>query len=123
MKGHTFERCLVEVMIEMAEKKGLKHKPLAIAAWKDRKDAGTKWRKIRNGTDPRGFQIDDAYDLAVAMGVSFVELCGMAQGRLVQLESYQNEAVLPLKNEEQENNKNSIQRPIQSIENEARDGY
>lgn len=83
MNGHIFERCLVEVMTEMAEKKGLKHKPLAIVAWPDRKDPGTKWRKIRNGTDPRGFQVQDAYDLATAMGISFLELCEMAQGLLL----------------------------------------
>lgn len=89
MNGHAFERCLVEIMAEMAEKKGLKHKPLAIAAWPDRKDPGTKWRKIRNGTDPRGFQVQDAYDLALAMGISFLELCGMAQGLLLQTTNQQ----------------------------------
>lgn len=103
MKGHEFERILVETMVDIAERKGFKHQPLAIAAWKDKKDPGTKWRKIRNGTEPRGFQIDDAYDLALAMGVSFVELCGMAQGRLMQANPVQPQAeAVPLKNAESE---------------------
>lgn len=86
MKGNEFERCLVEVMATVAEQKGFKHKPLAERAWPDRKDPGTKWRKIRNGSDPRGLRVEDAYDLAVAMDVSFIEICGIAQGRLMQSE-------------------------------------
>lgn len=112
MNGNQFERCLVEVMTEVAEQKGFKHKPLAIAAWKERKDPGTKWRKIRNGTDPRGFQVQDAYDLALAMGASFVELCGMAQGRLMLVGSLRQQAAEPhSKNEAQENQESYIHRP------------
>ncbi len=110
MNGHAFERCLVEIMAEMAEKKGLKHKPLAIAAWPDRKDPGTKWRKIRNGTDPRGFQVQDAYDLALAMGISFLELCGMAQGLLLQTTNQQVQK--PISPEEQKSR--SIDMPGQT---------
>ena len=84
MKGTEFERCLVAVITEVAEKKGFKHKPLAESAWPDKKDPGTKWRKIRNGTEPRGLQTKDAYDLVLAMGMSFVELCGIAQGRMLE---------------------------------------
>jgi hypothetical protein len=87
MNKLNFERYLVEVMAELAEKKGLKHKPLAIGAWPEAKDPGTKWRKIRNGKEPRGFRVQDAYNLALAMGISFIELCGIAQGRLMQAET------------------------------------
>lgn len=84
MTGSSFERRLVEVIQDLSTQKGLKQKPLAMAAWPDRKDAGTKWRKIRNGTEPRGLRVCDAYALAEAMGVSFVELCGLAQARLME---------------------------------------
>ena len=84
MKGLDFERCLVDVIAEVLEKRGFKHKPLAEKAWKGKKDPGTKWRKIRNGTYPRGLKVEDAYSLVAAMGMSFVELCGMAQGRMLE---------------------------------------
>ena len=57
----------------------------AIRAWPDRQDAGTKWRKIRNGTDLRGVQVYDAYDLAMAIRVSFVEVCGLAKAKMLSM--------------------------------------
>lgn len=84
MNGNKFERCLVAVITEIAEKNGFRHKPLAERAWPNKKDPGTKWRKIRNGAEPRGLQVDDAYDLVMAMGMSFLELCGIAQGRMLE---------------------------------------
>lgn len=84
MDGMTYERCLVEVLSRLIEDRGLKHKPTAILAWPQRSDPGTKWRKIRNGTDPRGLQVCDAYDLATAIGISFVEACGLAQALFLQ---------------------------------------
>ena len=85
MEGNSFERSLVTALVETAKAKGYKAKPLAELAWPDRKDAGTKWRKIRNGTEPRGLRVCDAYDLAQAMGVSFVEVCGLAQAMLLKM--------------------------------------
>lgn len=99
MKGKIFERCLVEAMIDAIERQGLKHKPVAISAWGDRKDPATKWRKIRNGTEPRGLQIQDAYDLAFAIGISFLDLCGSAQHKMQELNKLDNK-VAPLKKEE-----------------------
>ena len=85
MDGKSFERMLVTALFEAAKARGYKAKPHAEAAWPDRKDAGTKWRKIRNGTEPRGLRVCDAYDLAQAMGVSFLEVCGLAQAMLLNL--------------------------------------
>ena len=87
MDGYTFERCLVGALSEMARARGWKAKPLAEKAWPQSKAAGTKWRKIRNGTEPRGLQVCDAYDLAQAMGVSFLEVCGLAQAMLLKMET------------------------------------
>ena len=83
MKGYEFERALVDVIIEISLKKGLKAKPLAEMAWPHRKDAGTKWRKIRNGDPPRELSVRDAYDLACAMGISITDLCGVAQTKIL----------------------------------------
>ena len=52
-------------------------------AWPHRKDAGTKWRKIRNGDPPRELSVRDAYDLACAMGISITDLCGVAQTKIL----------------------------------------
>lgn len=83
MEGNLFERCLVKSIEEVAKANKWKQKPLAVAAWGDRvKDPGTKWRKIRNGTDPRGLLVCDAFDLAEAMGESFVEICGLAMAKM-----------------------------------------
>ena len=86
MNGYEFERSLVELFVEFTKKKGLKAKPLAMTAWPDRKDAGTKWRKIRNGDSPRELTVRDAYDLSAALGVSFTEMCGIVQGRAIEAE-------------------------------------
>lgn len=86
MNGYEFERSLVELFVEFTQKKGLKAKPLAVSAWPDRKDAGTKWRKIRNGDAPRELTVRDAYDLSLALGVSFTEMCGIVQGRATEAE-------------------------------------
>lgn len=78
--GEQYERCLIAALQEAIEERGLKHKPTAEAAWPDQKDAGTRWRKIRN--DPRArLNIGDAYDLANTIGVSFLEICGIAQAK------------------------------------------
>lgn len=81
MNGELFERCLVDAIQDIADENNIKHKPLAEKAWPDCKDPGTKWRKIRNGTEPRGLYVCDAYDLVEALGVSFLEVWGIAQNK------------------------------------------
>lgn len=83
MEGKDFETAFIEVVSELAKKNGIKHKPLAIKAWPQKKDPGTKWRSIRNGTG--GLGVGEAYDLASALGISFLEICGLAQARLLEL--------------------------------------
>ena len=83
MKGFLFERALVELVSEISLKKGIKAKPLAEKACPNRKDAGTKWRKIRNGDPPQELSVRDAYDLACAMGISITDLCGAAQTKVL----------------------------------------
>lgn len=85
MNGLQFERALVELIADLSTKKGLKAKPLAEIAWPHRKDAGTKWRKIRNGDAPRELSVRDAYDLACAMGVSITDLCGAVQSKALEI--------------------------------------
>ncbi|MDY0258480.1 MAG: hypothetical protein RBR41_02290 [Desulfovibrio sp.] len=84
MNGFQFERALVELISEISLKKGIKAKPLAEKAWTQRKDAGTKWRKIRNGDPPQELSVRDAYDLACAMGVSITDLCGAVQSKALE---------------------------------------
>lgn len=82
MDGAKFERYMVEALTELIEQKGLRHKPVALLAWPDHGDPATKWRKIRNGSEPRGLRVCDAYDMAAAIGVSFLEVCSMATEKL-----------------------------------------
>ncbi len=86
MKGILFERAFVELVSEISLKKGIKAKPLAEKAWPNRKDAGTKWRKIRNGQPPQELSVRDAYDLAGAMGISITDLCGAAQTKMLEMD-------------------------------------
>lgn len=84
MDGYLFERCVVETIAELAKLRGLGQKPLAEKAWPDSTSADSKWRYIRRADNPRGLQLCDAYDLACALGMSFVEVCGLAQAKLMQ---------------------------------------
>ena len=89
MKGYEFERELVAVIVEIAARKGIKAKPLAEKAWGVNGTSAVKWRKIRNGDDPRGLMVRDAFMLAEALGESFSEICAAAkiniQARLLEL--------------------------------------
>lgn len=98
MNGYEFERALVELFVEVSKGKGFKSKPLAVAAWPDRKDPGTKWRKIRNGKPPRELNVRDAYNLATALGISFTELCGAVQGKAFTKEISSQSLPVPEKN-------------------------
>lgn len=84
MNGYQFERAFVDLVSEISLGKGIKAKPLAEKAWPHRKDAGTKWRKIRNGDPPQELTMRDAYDLACAMGVSITDLCGAIQSKALE---------------------------------------
>lgn len=93
MNGFQFERFFVQLVSEISFEKGLKAKPLAEKAWPLLKDAGTKWRKIRNGDPPQELSMRDAYDLACAMGVSITDLCGAVQSKALKMEiKYANSA-------------------------------
>lgn len=81
MNGLDFERKMVGVLVELAEKKGVKAAPLARAAWPEHKDAATKWRKIRNADPPQELSMRDAVDLANTLGISMAALCGIVEGR------------------------------------------
>lgn len=87
MDGQEFERRLVELFVEISKSHGVKAKPLAERAWPRTKDAGTKWRKIRNGAEPRGLSVRDAFDLASALGVGLTEMCGIVQGRALTIQA------------------------------------
>lgn len=84
MDGYLFERCIVETIAELAALRGIKQKPLAKKAWPDNAQADNKWRYIRKLEKPRGLQVCDAYDLVSALGMSFTEVCGLAQAKLLQ---------------------------------------
>ena len=81
MNGIDFERKVVGLLVELAEKKGVKAAPLARTAWSTHKDAATKWRKIRNADPPQELTMRDAVDLANALGISMGTLCGIVEGR------------------------------------------
>lgn len=84
MEGYLFERAVVEVFIDISELNGVKAAPLSRHAWPDAKDAPTKWRKIRNSSPPQEMTVRDAHRMALALGVTLAEVCGMAVGRMLE---------------------------------------
>lgn len=82
MNGYDFERCLVETIEQLAELRGIKQEPMAKKAFPDFKSPGARWRQIRNLG--QRLAVRDAVELAEILGMSFVEVCGLAQAKLMQ---------------------------------------
>lgn len=113
MNGINFERLFVDTVVELSKKKGIKATHLSKAAWAHNKDTATKWRKIRNGNPPQELSMRDAFDLAAALGVSMIDLCGIIQGRAV--EASISSAVSQNEKDEVRQAKNITVSSIQSI--------
>lgn len=84
MNGYDFERCVIETIAELADLKGIKQDPMAVAAWPQSKSPGARWRQMRSTKIAQRLPIGDACELCSALGMSFIEVCGLAQAKLMQ---------------------------------------
>lgn len=87
MDAFQYERIFVQVVEEIAAKKGLNGAQLARLAWPHQRAAATAWRKMRNNqTNPKRLNIEEAVLLTQAIGVSMTDVCGIVQGRMMELD-------------------------------------
>lgn len=84
MNGYDFERCVIETIAELADLKGVKQDPMAVAAWPQCKSPGARWRQMRSAKIAQRLPIGDACQLCAILGMSFIEVCGLAQAKLMQ---------------------------------------
>lgn len=80
MNGEIFERCLVYVLGKRAEELGLNDTEFSNKVPALKKKTGTPqnaWRAIRNGQRGkfREVSIEEAYDMAIAVGTTVDKLC------------------------------------------------
>lgn len=86
MDAFQYERIFVQVVEEIAAKKGLNGAQLARLAWPHQRAAATAWRKMRNNQkNPKRLNIEEAVLLTQAIGVSMTDVCGIVQGRMMEL--------------------------------------
>ncbi len=86
MNAYQFERTFVQLITEIAARQGINDAQLARRAWPHQKGAATAWRKMRNDTEkPKRLNLEEAFLLAQAVGLSMSDVCGMVQGRLMEL--------------------------------------
>lgn len=81
MNNVEFERALVAALVAIIESRGLKHKPVAEAAWPYKKAAFRTWQDMRNGDSPQKLTLRDAYSMAKVLGVTMSALCGLVEGQ------------------------------------------
>lgn len=86
MDAYQFERTFVQLITEIATRQGINDAQLARRAWPHQKGAATAWRKMRNDTEkPKRLNLEEAFLLAQTIGLSMSDICGMVQGRLMDL--------------------------------------
>lgn len=86
MDAFQFERIFVQVVEEIARKKGLNASQLARAAWPHQKAGAAAWRKMRNNQEkPKRLNIEEAVLLTQAIGMSMADVCGIVQARILQM--------------------------------------
>lgn len=74
----NYERCMVSILVDTIDEKGLKHIVVAEQAWPDLTSAGTGWRRARNsrkGEAPRKMPLRDLIAMAEVLGLNFIQLC------------------------------------------------
>lgn len=84
-QSKNLERCMVTIIAETINEKGLKHVTVADQAFPDRKGAGPGWRRVRNGAKneaPRKIPTRDLIALTEVLGLSFIELYSEAKIRI-----------------------------------------
>lgn len=79
-EGHIFERCLVWTICQKANESGVSKNDteLALEGFKDVNHPVNAWRSVRNGSADgkfRGVTIEEAFNLAKAIGMTLPQLC------------------------------------------------
>lgn len=86
MDAFKFERVFVQVVEEIAAKKGLNGAQLARLAWPHQKSSAAAWRKMRNNQEsPKRLNIEEAVLLTQAIGLSMADVCGIVQARMMEI--------------------------------------
>lgn len=86
MNAYQFERIFVGIITELAVQQGLNDAQLARKAWPHQKGAATAWRKMRNDEEkPKRLNLEEAFLLTQALGLSMADVCGMVQGRMLEI--------------------------------------
>ena len=83
MDNVEFERAIVASLAAIIEKRGLKHKPVAMAAWPYKKAAWRQWQNMRNNDIPLRLTFRDAFNMAQHLDVPLSSLCAMAESQIL----------------------------------------
>lgn len=90
---YEFERCMVELIGEIALAKNMTHADMARAAFPDAGNAVGKWQAIKKWarTAPAALRVRDAVALAHAVGVDFSSLTFQTSERMKMKDSRKDE--------------------------------
>lgn len=81
MESERFERAMVEVLTAIIVSRGMKHDPVAKAAWPYKKAPGRTWQAIRSNDHAQRLTIKDAHAMATILNVSMSQLCALVEAR------------------------------------------